>query len=148
MSALGDNFPDAFKKAYSIRALNPGSVIRTHSNHTKPPKEKRFIIAGVKGNSIGVVYINSENSAPPKLQSFQKSIIRENREAYLDRDSFVDCSKIYEYELEDLKRLVERNPEINLGIISTADLLDVIYLLQNSPNTDDKTLDKFGLSKK
>ena len=145
MSPLGDRFPDHFKKNFSSDNVKVGAVLKTFSNHTKPPKEKRCIIVGIKGNSVGVVYINTENNAPSKLKSYQKPISKKGNESILEWDSFIDCANLYEEDLEDLKRKIEDNANAHLGDISTSDLSGIITLVKGSPKIDDKTLEKFGL---
>lgn len=146
MCPLGDSFPENFKKKFSSDNVKQGAVLKTFSNHTNPPKEKRYVIVGIKGNSVGIVFINTDNNAPPKLQQFQKPIPRLKNEKILDWDSFIDCSKIYEEELEDLRKKLEENPKVHLGDISTSDLSGIITLVKSSPNIDDKALEKFGLN--
>ncbi len=60
--SLGEFFPEVFKADYARRNLEVGSVLKLYVKDTKPPKEKRFIIAGknIDGLCLATVYINSE----------------------------------------------------------------------------------------
>lgn len=145
VASLGDAFPAADREGFANRNIVIGAVLKTFTNHTSPPKEKRFIIVGIKGNSVGVIFINSSPNIPPKLLPFLYKLELAGREAYLDWESYADCNNIYEWGLDELKRMVAINPTVFLDIISDHDLAIILRLIKTSPNNDYKTLEKFGI---
>lgn len=105
MSAvLGERFPPEYREDFFNRHFKTGAVFRLFSEDTDPPKIKRFVIIGInqKLNSAAILFINTESLTNPYLCKLQYFIEKTER-TYLDRDSFLDCTHLYERDVEFLK---------------------------------------------
>jgi hypothetical protein len=149
-SSLGDSFPKETKQEFSNRSLKEGCVIKCLVNDTKPPKEKRFIVMGISYDKValGTVYINTEinpNVFPTQeLKDLHLPLKAESRE-YLDHDSFVDCSKIYEKNLSEIKAIIEQTPTCCIGDLSAEDYKVIKDKIKASKNISPHVKKKFGL---
>ena len=111
MGSLGDFFPNGMKQEIANFNLEIGSVIKCFTSYTRPPKEKRFVILGIneEGNYVGSVFINTNvnfniiNSQ--ELLELQYPVKNQAND-YLDHDSFIDCSELFEFEREHLFNLL------------------------------------------
>lgn len=150
MPPLGDAFPEEFRKKFAETNLQIGSVIKTFVTDTTPHKIKRFVILGVSGDklAIGTLYINSEinpNLFPsPELKRLHLKLEKQNRD-YLDHDSFLDCSKVYEKEYEDLMAVLQHDASCLIGQLSTDDLRLVKKTVREARTIPVRTKKKFGL---
>jgi hypothetical protein len=150
MPPLGDAFPEEFRKQFAETNLTIGSVIKTFVTDTTPPKIKRFVILGISADklAIGTLYINSEinpNLFPTvELKNLHLKLVKENRE-YLDHDSFLDCSKVYEKEYEDLLAVLQQDASCLIGQLSTDDLKLVKKTVKEARTIPVRTKKKFGL---
>lgn len=150
MGSLGDFFPQGIKQNIANFNLEIGSVVKCFTNHTKPPKEKRFIILGVndEGNYVGSVFINTNvnfniiNSQ--ELLELQYPVKNQPND-YLDHDSFIDCSELFEFSRQDLFNLLIAEPERALGKVSQKDLETLFRLVKSSPIIEPKMLKKYKL---
>lgn len=150
MGKLGDLIPQDVKGILADSTIVVGNVIRCYTNHTNPPKEKRFIILGrdKTGNYIGTVFINSNinfnviNSQ--ELLDLQYPIRKEKNE-YLKWDSFIDCSKLVKFDYEYVRTKVVQKPECVLGTVQANDLEIIYQLVKKSPNISAIELQNIGL---
>lgn len=131
--SIGDKFPLAARLAFAERNLIVGAVLRAYVTVTEPPKIKRFVIIGIDDESklAAVVLINTNKPALPTLAPYQYETVAEERE-YLDHDCFVDCSRIYPFDFEELRNLILRSPEIILGHVNTFDRNEIRKLAGKS----------------
>jgi len=148
---LSENFPDDIKETAAKAKLMPGTVLRAKVQDTNPPKEKIFVIVGINSDStiLATVYINSEINPnifkSDKLKSLHHRLSKTGR-SYLDHDSFIDCSKVVQKNLEEVKNLIVSNPLVVVGVLSTTDLLMVTSAIQNAFTIDERIKRKFGLN--
>ncbi len=147
---IGDSFPKELKEEFSNRNLKAGCVIKCFVNDTNPPKEKRFIVMGVSYDKIalGTVYINTHinpNVFPTEeLKQLHIPLESDNRD-YLDHDSFVDCSKLYEKKLSEIKLIIEADVDSYLGELSPEDYKIIRDKIKISKNISVHVKKKFGL---
>jgi hypothetical protein len=150
MGSLSDFFPDNFKDDFANRSIKVGAVIRKFVTNTTPPKEKRFIVVGLSDDSIAlaVVYINTEINPfianRPDLNRLQLELKQKNR-SILNYDSFVDCTKIFEFKFEDVQKHLAENPQELLGEIDGFEHLSIIERIRLSKQISKAQLRKFGL---
>lgn len=150
MSFLGDSFPNSFRRDYSNRNIKAGTVLRTLVLDTKPPKIKRFIIIGVSsdGNSIGIVYINTEinpNVFPTKeLKDLHLPIDKDDR-GIVDYLSYIDCSRIYERDKKKINELVANDPRILIGELTQQEKGSVISKLASARTISLVIKKKYGV---
>lgn len=150
MNSVGDLFPDDFKSGFAKRKVVPGSVIKAFVKDTNPPKEKRFIVVAFDKSRVllASVYINSKinpkifNSS--ELQALHIPLKSQGRE-YLDHDSYVDCSSIYEKETQSIIEIIKSRPAAVIGELSTADFALIKSTLRNAKTISTALKKKFGL---
>lgn len=131
--------------------LEVGNVIKCFTSHTNPPKEKRFVILGVNenGDYVGFVFINTNvnfniiNSQ--ELLDLQYPVKNKSND-YLDHDSFIDCSELFEFDRQTLYELLIKEPERALGKVSPEDLEILFGLVKSSPIIEPKILKKYKLN--
>ena len=125
---LGDNFPKEYRISFCNQHLKPGAVFRLFVPHTTPKKIKRFVVIGINEAvfSIGLLFINSETN--PNYKNLNL-FLTEDKRAYLDKDSYLDCSWLYEWDLTILKRKFIANPRIYLGQLSEIEMAKATQLI-------------------
>jgi len=147
---LGELFPDPFKADYARRNLEVGSVLKLYVKDTTPPKEKRFIIVGEKidGLCLATVYINSDINEKinytPELKELHLPFQARGR-AYLDHDSFVDCSEFVIRERNEIEFAIKNRPGVVIGKLCDMDLATVKNKIINSPKIKGKDKKRYGL---
>lgn len=151
MGSLADFFPEGMKQDIANFNLEVGNVIKCFTSHTNPPKEKRFVILGVNenGDYVGSVFINTNvnfniiNSQ--ELLDLQYPVKNQPND-YLDHDSFIDCSELFEFDRQTLYELLIKEPERALGKVSSEDLEILFGLVKSSPIIEPKILKKYKLN--
>ncbi len=150
MPPLADAFSEEFRKQFAETNLKVGSVIKTFVTDTKPQKIKRFVILGISADklAIGTLYINSEinpNLFPTlELQKLHLKLEKQDRD-YIDHDSFLDCSKVYEKEYTDLLAVLQNDANCLIGQLSVDDLRLVKKTVKEARTIPVRTKKKFGL---
>lgn len=148
--SLGEAFPDNFKREFANRQLKPGVVIKAFVDDTNPPKEKRFIVVGTNSdsNEAAVIFINSELRLHANwnitFKNAQKLLKSDNRE-FLDKDSYVDCARLYKKNLRSLKENLKENPGLIIGNLSENDEKLIFGTLSGSQLLSTKEKRKFNL---
>jgi hypothetical protein len=146
---IGDSFPKEFKDEFSSSVLKAGSVIRCLVGDIKNPKIKRFIVVGVSFDKValGAVYINTEVNQnvfySAELQELHVPLVANQRD-YLDHDSHVDCSRIYEKSFQEIKDIVTNDPSSYIGELNDEDFKIVRDKLKSSKTITPATKKKFG----
>lgn len=150
MANLGDFFPDKLKKNFAEQNITVGTVIKCFVRNTNPPKEKRFVVLGIdtNGNLIGVVYINSDINwkviRTEELAQLQHFVTKENND-YLDWDSYIDCSDLFELSYEEVNTSIQNKPQNVLGTVDANDLKTIKEHVKKSPKIKPKLLKKYKL---
>jgi len=149
--SIGDKFPDSFKEDFAKRNIRVGSVLKLFQTNTTPPKEKRFIIVGITEDSfsLATVYINTSINKnvnySKELKSLQLGLEATCERPYLDHNSFVDCSQIYEKNYQQIFNAILKRPEAVIGSVSHLDLKEIKGKLLSSPKISLITKKKFKL---
>jgi hypothetical protein len=149
--ALGDFFPDELRNQFSSRSLERGTVLRTHFFETNPPKIKFFVVLGASKDKIvlGVVLINSHINPQifrsPAIRSWHIPILARDYD-FLDHDSFVDCTQIFEKSAPDLQKSVSDSPQIVVGKLENGDLLAIQQAIKEATTIAKVQKRKFGLA--
>lgn len=149
MSFLSDAFPDEYKKQFAERSLTIGTVLRMFVEDTNPPKHKFFIVIGFTEEQVGlgVVYINSvinpNRFSTKELQELNLPLIADERKL-VDRDCWIDCSKIFEKATDVIYEKIEKNPESVRGELSPDELKQVQIKLMSARTISPKTKKRFG----
>lgn len=147
---LSDFLPSDFRKDFASRNLKIGTVLRLSVKDTKPPKIKRFIVVGktIDGLSLASVYINSHINLKVnwniELQSLNIPLENKGND-FLDRDSFVDCSKLVFRDSNEISEIIQNNPQAVKGELKEEDLQLILETLRNSITIKGKYKKKYGL---
>lgn len=150
MSSLGDFFSDDLKKNFAKQNITIGTVIKCFVKNTNPPKEKRFVVLGIdtNGDLIGAVFINSDINwnviRTQELAQLQHYVIKDENE-YLDMDSYIDCSDLFELSYNDVYASIQNKPQSVLGTVSSDDLKTIKEHIKISPKIKPKLLKKYKL---
>ncbi|WP_017259097.1 hypothetical protein [Pedobacter arcticus] len=132
MSSLSESFSSKDREEFAKRNLKIGSVIKVFVSDTNPPKEKRLVLVGISYDQIyyASIFLNTEVNANIFYTTALKDLHVELKaidRAYLDHDSFADCSQIQKRKSDWLLELIRDNPSKVLGELNEYDL----KLLQN-----------------
>jgi hypothetical protein len=149
--ALGDLFPEEFRKEFSERSVERGTVIRTHFTETNPPKIKLYVVLGASNDKIvfGVVLINSQVN--PNI--FRNPIVRgwhvpisSSDYDFLQHDSFVDCTQVFEKGTSELLQSVTDAPEVIVGKLHDDDFEAIKRAIKSATTIAKVTKRRFGLA--
>ena len=130
--------------------LSAGTVLKLFVTDTNPPKTKRFIIVGFDDDKVRLAYvyintgINRNFAWSIELECLHLKLEARGR-AYLDHDSWVDCSDIIIKETSEILDLVNKRTEAITGHLNNEDFRDIITLLRSSPKIKGKIKKRFGL---
>lgn len=138
---LGDSFSKEDRDKHAERLLAKGAVLRLFSADINNQKIKRLIIIGTAGQGIlGKIYINSN----PQSDHSQIHLEASSRD-YLEHDSYVDCSRIYEDDNETLLEILKKDLSCYIGQVSTADMAMIEAKLRIARTIPPKQKRRFGL---
>lgn len=148
--SLSDFLPDKLKNEFADQNLKVGTVIRKLAKDTTPPKKKRFIIIGIDRDKvkIGTVYINTDLNTNVFRNDYLKSLqikIRAKDNTFIEHDSYVDCSEIYEKEYIDLYEYISHNPNEVLGSADEKDMINILTAIKTSRTIEPKNKKRYGL---
>lgn len=149
--SLGDLFPEEFRREFSMRSVERGTVIRTHFTETNPPKIKLFVVLGGSKDKIvfGVVLINSQINPhifrSSALRSWHVPILSSDYE-FLSHDSFIDCTQLFEKETTALLAAVSNSPEVVVGKLMESDFEAVSRAIKAATTIAKSDKRKFGLA--
>lgn len=149
--ALGDLFPEEFRREFSERIVERGTVIRTHVSFTHPPKVKLFVVLGANKERIvfGLLLINSQVNPhifrDPIIRSWHIPLKAMDYD-FLSHDSFVDCTQLLEKDHATLLESVRETPSIVVGKLTDSDFESVrkAFKATTTIATNDKR--RFGLA--
>lgn len=150
MSSFGSLFPNSAKEDFSNRAIHPGSVFKIHVTSTMPPKVKRLVVLAISGDNacVGYLFLNSRinpNVFPTAgLRSLHLPFEAASRD-YLDHDSYLDCSDIKDMDLDELKKIISRDPNQHIGELNDTDLKTAKETVKNAPTISKKQKEKYDL---
>jgi hypothetical protein len=137
MAHLGDSFPEHLRDEFAQLNIKPGTVIRYKVPDTNPPKIKFFILLGADTDNIMVatVFINSDINYNIHFNVYLQSLqykLDVQRNTFLSKDSYVDCTRISERKIENLKKELVSNPEYVIGTIHCEDFNAIRNLVKSS----------------
>jgi hypothetical protein len=145
--SLSGAFPETLKKDFAERNIGIGSVIKIYDSVAG--KEKWHLIAGVSDDKIMMasVRINSElneNYASGARRRYYWLIKKEDN-AFLEHDSYVDCSKLIISKKEDFVNCVTKNPDTRKGDVQKDKLDNIRATIADCPEITPKLKKQFGL---
>lgn len=148
--SLGDHFPNDLQDDYLKRSLKVGSVLKLFVNDTTPPKEKRFIVIGLSEDklSLASLYINSEINTSINWSTEQQALQLEftvNGREYLNRTSYIDCSKFNYRDTKEIEQAIEDRPDAIIGELDEQDLELIITTIRYAPTINGKHKKKYGI---
>jgi hypothetical protein len=150
MASLGDIFPDDWKESLANENLKPGAVIRIAVPDTTPPKIKFLLVVSIDGDKISIasLFINTDINPnvfnTPVLQSLQY-LVKQDKNHFMDHNSYADCSKITPRNYSDIFGLVKKEPSCHLGQINDEDFKNIRSLLKATKTIPVRLKKQFGL---
>lgn len=147
--SLGDFFSDDLKEEFAQRNIDLGNAILIKIPDFDINYDK-FIVVVSKDQenvSLAFVVINSDTNVnvnySPYLKSLQVGIDQQNHD-FLERDSFVDCSKLREFPIQHVVDFLIEKPKRAVGNVSE-DVLRSIHLTITTARTIERiTKVKYG----
>jgi hypothetical protein len=148
--SLGDHFPQDLQNDYLKRSLKVGSVLKLFVNDTTPPKEKRFIVIGLSEDklSLASLYINSEINTSINWSTEQQAlqlVFTVNGREYLNRTSYIDCSKFNYRDTKEIEQALEDRPDAIIGELSSQDLELIITTIKLASTINGKYKKRYGI---
>ena len=133
---LGDHFPADLKKASIIRRLVPGAVIKIMALMDDGlVHEKRFLVVHIDENTVACVInstINPIIANNPVILKCQVAIDA-NHHTFMDRDSHIDCSKVFQYTTDEVISSLEAMPDWILGDVKSGVRDQAVAAIKHSP---------------
>lgn len=117
---------------------------------TNPPKIKRFVIIGINEGVALVGYLFINTSINPNvfrtedLKKLHLPLSKDGR-PYIDYDSFLDCSHIYEMSIEKLEDVFSQDYETYLDQVSDDDMAQIRELIKAARTIPAKTKKRYGI---
>jgi hypothetical protein len=148
--SLGDFLPQSLKEQLADANLCVGSVLRAFVKDTNPPKIKYYVIIGFTNDklALGTVYINSDIN-PNKFTNAElidlHIPILVSELAFIDHDSFIDCSQIVERNVAAIKDLLIKDPNCHKGNLGESKLKSIFQKLKSARTISKKTKEKFRI---
>lgn len=147
MIRIGDLFPPQFRKDFCKNHLIKGAALRAPTEITTPPKIKLFVVWQLEEsiNRIGISFINSEITSIKStwLQALQCPLSQKNN-PFLTHDSFLDCSRIHEKDLNKVRDSLVMDTEIFRGNIFLDDLLKAEEIIRDAITIERKLKKRYG----
>lgn len=148
MPTFGDLLPDNLKNASIARHVVEGLVFKYPFNGTT--YKKYNVILGFTGDQlmIATVFINTEKrSFSPKKKDIEKHqlIATKVKNPFLDYDSFVSCSSIFEHKVDEVIEYLTDNSSDILGNLDSHLLTECQYTISQSRIHSPKVKKKYGL---
>tara|TARA_R110002124_G_scaffold50201_1_gene146369 strand:- start:793 stop:1242 length:450 start_codon:yes stop_codon:yes gene_type:complete len=147
--SLGDFFPDDLKNQFAKRNIDLGSAILIKIPDFTVNYDK-YIIVVAKDNAeedIAYVVINSEANPNVAYNSYLKSLhlkIDKANNPFLEKDSFVDCSKVREFSIDTVVEFLKKNPERAVGNVSSSDLKSIHITITTATTIEPYIKKKYG----
>jgi hypothetical protein len=148
--SLGDFFPDNIKDDFAKRKIDLGNSILIEIPDFSVTYHKYIVVVAKdeKNASVAYVVINSEANPNiaynPYLKSLHLNIEKKNN-FFLEKDSFVDCSKLREFPIEYVIDFLIKYPENAVGNVSSSVLKNIHTTLSLAPTIEPFIKKKFGL---
>lgn len=146
---LGDFFPKANRERHCDSLIKAGAVFRMSVPHTNPPKIKRFAVIGVSDDraSVGILFINSEINPALFPSTYLKSLhfpLPSEDRPYIEHDSFLDCSQLYEMDFQILKEHCVADVGVHIGETADTDFEKIKNLAASATTIETKKKRKYG----
>jgi len=134
MPTLGSYFPEDIKKEYIRHGCLPGKVLYLFCTFTTPQKEKYLALAFVGSPTIFFI-INSHISEYIKRSGLEalQVLLRASDHAFLDHDSYVDCSNPRtDLSYDDIERQLLIDTDRIRGELNEASQGEIIRVVHNA----------------
>lgn len=111
---LSDFFPEDFKDQFANEKIDLGTTLLVEIPDFNISHKKFAIIVGVSQEIVGMVIINSEININVFRTSFMQSqhilIPLEGHEDFLEKDSYIDCTKLQQHSKSEILDFIKNNP--------------------------------------
>ena len=147
--SLADAFPDAIRSDFSKRNIKPGSVFKTWSCETNPPKCKIFIIIGVRDDHalVASLYVNTSINPNVNFNEYMKSLhilLKQIEYPFLQYDSYLDCAHLIEKDKNTLQDELTKDIKTLVGEIQEPQLSHIINLVRSARTIETKKKRLYG----
>ena len=148
--SLGDFFPKDLKHSFAKRNIEIGNAILIKIPDFTVSYDKYIILVAKDNNDISIAYVVINSIVNPKVafNSYLKSLhlkIDEKRHPFLKKDSFVDCSNLREFLIEDIVKFLTKKPERVVGNVNSKLLQKIILTLSKSKTIEVYKKKKYDL---
>lgn len=147
--SLGDFFPDNLKDDFAKRNIDLGNAILIKIPDFTITYDKYIIVVAKDDKEVSLAYVVINSEANPNIayNSYLKSLhlkIDKKNNPFLEKDSFVDCSKLREFPIQSVVDFLIKNPERAVGNVSSS-VLKSIHLTISTASTIERFMkNKFG----
>jgi hypothetical protein len=132
---LAGSFSHEERLEFFRERFRPGVVLKLFCDFTVPPKEKRLIVVSVEPEPLLLVInseINEYKQKRPHLRGQQIAISSEECD-FLDHDSFIDCSKVYDdFSSVEIENVVVNDTTLILGNINSRIVGEIMTVVDDS----------------
>ncbi len=147
--SLGDFFPDDLRDEFAQRNIDLGNAILIKIPDFTVTYDKFIIVVAKDKDMVSLAYvvINSEANPNFAYNSYLKSLhlkIDKKNNSFLDKDSFVDCSKLREFPIQTVVDFLIKNPERAVGNVSQAMLKSIHITITTASTIEPFMKSKFG----
>jgi hypothetical protein len=149
MQSLGDFLPEENRSELADDNFKVGAVLKYHMPFTNPPKEKRAIIVGFDAEKVlfALILINTEVN--PRIFNTQELRdlhlqLEETGRPYLNHLSHVDCSQIFEQDIEQVKEILKDSPGVHIGNVGPSDFENIREKISSATTITPKLKRKYG----
>ena len=146
---LGDLFPEGMREQLANENLQLGAILRYFDNNTTPPKIKRKVVVGFDTNQVLFAYVRINTEINPRLFPTPRSRnlhleLKAMGRAYIEHDSFVNCSEIEEEDMQTVLEMMKNDTSIHIGHLDQTDITDVLDKLRTAYTIEPRIKRKFG----
>lgn len=151
MQPFSDFLPKETQNQFVEANLKIGSVLKFKVSFKNGiTKYKIQVIVGINNGKtlLASVFVNSEINPNvfhnQNLKDLHLQLEADGRD-FLDHDSFVDCSDIIEYDINETQKRLLQNPKIHIGHLSDDDLASIRDKIRGAKTISKKKKTEFGL---
>ena len=148
-SRLGEEFPLQHRKQFCDRHLKKEAVLRFNIDFTDLPKIKRLVVLGINRRlgKVAISVINTEINPnvlrTKELRDLQLPLKSHGR-PYLDHDSYLDCSRIFERDIESIRNTIITDIDTYLDQMSNIDIRSAEVKIRSARTIPVKLKKRYG----
>lgn len=147
--SLGDLFPEEFKENFAKRSIDIGQalLIQIDELNVKYPKYVILVSKDSSETIVAYVIINTRINETVFPSEYLKSLhitIDKKSHPFLEYDSYVNCSSLKSFNIDEVIDFLKENPERAVGNVSEEVLRNIHITITGAKTIDKKTKEFFG----